>query len=496
MAPSPRVLAFAALAAALLVPLAAQQDAAAESGFTNTKKTAGIIMKFCHNETFLLQECKERYGGIGWTDRINVLVYAPGWNEDGDRIEQIGGPSNPITVTTDAARVTNVEFTETGADTGMFMGVVKMTGERGYVVHDTYRTTARVPGATIDADRFGGPGNPLSAHARAVMIATSPQDGQVSVTWEFNEDEFVIRSAEYGWQVGQAEFGKAAYDVNEDVTFFIRDTDLWTHHHAVATNYVRVYSDTDRDGIHVGVKFLTGGGHAKAEKEAEYTHLTTPAASSLTKYTPDGEWKTYLWWEPGGVLGAGQDYDVNLMVHDGLTDMHQMGISYDMEIYLDGELLESRTDRYWVDGQGIEPVRFEERGSAKIVISDIFKGGQGVDFSFQVAPEPVVEDVVPEHRSFGEGGLPGYLVGYEHPHYYNYLPGGFSLTMDDSSGDTDRLRVSHGDTIYVEYEDLTLPRPHFEGDRKLIVARALVLDTGAEVPGGSEMYIGVPQPGA
>jgi hypothetical protein len=41
-------------------------------------------------------------------------------------------------------------------------------------------------------------------------------------------------------------------------------------------------------------------------------------------------------------------------------------------LYLNGELVESRNNRYSVDGQGVEPIRFDERGSAKIVISNIF----------------------------------------------------------------------------------------------------------------------------
>ena len=36
---------------AISVPL---QSVYAESGFTNTKKTAGVIMKFCANEVFTL----------------------------------------------------------------------------------------------------------------------------------------------------------------------------------------------------------------------------------------------------------------------------------------------------------------------------------------------------------------------------------------------------------------------------------------------------------
>ena len=71
-------------------------------------------------------------------------------------------------------------------DTGIFMGVVKLTGQMGtYTVHDTYLTTVKTPGMTMDNDgapmpmmipRMGT--SPISAHDRAVMIATSPQDGE------------------------------------------------------------------------------------------------------------------------------------------------------------------------------------------------------------------------------------------------------------------------------------------------------------------------------
>ena len=45
-------------ALAVSVPL---QSVYAESGFTNVKKTAGVIMKFCANEVFTLQDGHERY---------------------------------------------------------------------------------------------------------------------------------------------------------------------------------------------------------------------------------------------------------------------------------------------------------------------------------------------------------------------------------------------------------------------------------------------------
>ena len=462
----------------------------ADTGFTNVQKSAGIIMKFCANETFKLQDCHERYEGIGWTDRVNVLIYAPGWNEDTDKIEQIGTTENPIDVYTDANRVNGVEFTETGPDTGVFMGVVKLTGAMRYTVHDTYLTTVKTPGMSMDPDMMN-----ISAHDRAVMIGTSTQDGRLTVDWEYNEDRHVYRTGYYTWQIGQAEFHKDTYDINEKVTFFIRDTDLWKHHREFFTNYVKVYSDSDKAGIFVGVQYVKDMDHATIQNAAYDRHLTEPAASSLTKYTPDGQWKTYLWTEPGGVIGVDQDYNFNLMAHDGFTDIHEMGLSYDMDIFLNGELIESRNDQYWVDGQGVEPIRFDERGSAKVVISNIFdQPGQEVNFSFQVAPEAILEEVVPRHGAFEEGNVPNYFVGYEHPHHINYLPGEFFMTDGDSSQEQNRLRVSNGDTIYIEYEDITLPRPYTTADSMEIVARALVLDTGVHmVSDDSEIFVETPR---
>lgn len=450
----------------------------------------GMSMKFCVNETFDPSECNERYEGIGWTDRINVLIKAPGFNENPYAIDTIGNDDDPIDVYTRDNRLENVEFSETGIDTGIFMGVIKLTGEAGYTIHDTFRADIQTTGMTMtdvmtgmEMDMATGEMTMVfqdtSSFDRAAMIATQPQDGAITVNWNFHEDEYLSKSATYGWQVGAAEFKKEVYDINEPVTFFIRDADLWKHHAEFFTNYVNVYSDSDPAGIYVGVQFTKNMEHAQIDDGFTDRHLTTVAASSLTKYTPDGKWKTYFWTEPAGVLGINQDYDLNLMVHDGRTDIHEMGLSYDMDIYLNGELVESRPNQYSADGQGVQPVRFDERGSAKIVISNIFNDEkQTVNFSFQIAPEAILKEVVPRHPTHEEAGKPDYLKGYEHPHYYNYLEGEFYMTTTDSSSSRNKLHVENGDSIYVSYNDITLPKPYLEGEELDIVAIAAVVDTG------------------
>lgn len=238
---------------------------------------------------------------------------------------------------------------------------------------------------------------------------------------------------------------------------------------------MRVYSDTDQSGIFVPVAFMPNHDHGSAVEYKGITEqLSEPAASSLTKYTPDGQYKIYFWWQPGGVIGVDQEYDLNFMVHDGKTDIHQMKLSYDMEIWFNGELIDVRNDRLFGDGHGIEPVKFDERGSVQIKINNIFDNDVGQDFSFQVAPEAILEDVAPRHHSF-DTPLDEFEGRYG-THYIDVLEGEFFVTLDDDSSELDRLRVSDGDTITVEYIDLTLPEPYTPRDSFDVKAKTIIFN--------------------
>ena len=160
------------------------------------------------------------------------------------------------------------------------------------------------------------------------------------------------------------------------------------------------------------------------------------------------------------------------MVHDGKTDMHQMKLNYDMEIWFNGELVEVREDRFFGDGHGVEPVNFDERGSVKIVMSNIFDNDIQQDFSFQVAPEAILEDVAPRHSAFSTPV--DEFEGRYGTHYIDVLEGEFFVTLEDDSSQLDRLRVSDGDTITVEYIDLTLPEPYTSRDTFDIKATTIV----------------------
>ena len=460
-----------------------------------TMKTPGIIMKFCQNAATTLQDCDEKYSGYTHTDRIYVLVYANGFNEDSQKLDNIGIEANgygKIKVTTREGTANEIRFTETGPDTGVFLGIVKLTGTPMGVVHNENNMVIRTMGMNMDnimvMTMMGSTTYSwmMSAHDVAVKIATGTQDGAVTVSWEANEDVNIVKSATWEWRVGEIEFDKPQFIKGEPITFKLNDADLWIHHADFHTYYIHAYSDTDMAGIYVPVQFTPNHDHGGqlGGGEIEDVQLSEPASSSLIKYTPEGEYKLYFWWQPGGVIGVDKDYNINIMVHDGLTDIMQSKLTYGMEIYLNGELIEKRTERFADDGHAVEPVRFDKRGTAKIIITDIFDGDVKQDFSFQVAPEAIVEQVVGKHSAFAEGNIPEDWKGRIHGHYVDILEGSFDVTFDDHSHSKNTLRVSDGDSIYVEYEDRTLPNdndgliggPYTSADQKDIIAQTFVFD--------------------
>ena len=492
-----RIITFAILSTFVLsIPFAVlNADAIPPNSFSNTKEAPGIIMKFCMNAATTMQDCDEKYSGYTHTDRIYVLIYANGFNEDPEKMDSIGLGQNgygEIKVTTRDATADEIAFTETGPDTGVFLGIVKMTGKNMGVVHDENGVQIKTMGMNMDnimpMTMMGKTTYDwmMSAHDVAVKLPTGTQDGAVTVTWEANEDVNIVKSATWEWRLGEIAFDKEQFIVGEPITFKLHDADLWIHHADFHTYYIHAYSDSDLAGIYVPVSFTPNHDHGEklGGGEVEDVQLSEPASSSLIKYTPDGEYKLYFWWQPGGVIGVDKDYNINIMVHDGLTDIMKSKLTYGLEIYLNGELIEKRIERFADDGHAVEPVRFDERGTAKIVITDIFDGDVKQDFSFQVAPEAIVKQVVGKHSAFTEGNIPEDWKDRMHGHYVDLLEGSFDVTFDDHSFSKNTLRVSNGDSIYIEYEDLTLPNdnegllggPYSSADELEIIAQAFVFD--------------------
>ena len=285
----------------------------------------GYRMAFCTNMAWTFAECEEQYDGYTWTDRFTVLIGANGFNEDSTKIDMIGGKTDfPIHVYSQISRIPagDVIFHETGLDTGVFMGVIKMTGQsydadgdggndmmrmnEGNVkctdrnasssmnmfifglpfISDFFSMTTNFFLPSIDAATLGGTHPDIdktcvwnkmstmkqeeiiitSSYDYAAKIKTEFQDGAVTVVFEYQDDpqtKTIAATASHTWRLGEVYFDKDAYYVGEPVTFYLRDADLWTMHHGQPAEYdvVEIYSSSDSAGVSSPVKFVMNHDH-------------------------------------------------------------------------------------------------------------------------------------------------------------------------------------------------------------------------------------------
>jgi len=204
----------------------------------------------------------EKYDGYSWEGKINVMIYAPGWNQDSGKFDTIGTTDDtPIGVIVrnntegNSGAVKSLSpcgFVETGPDTGLFYGRIKLSG-----------TDLDVNGDTVGEMKFGksscanlsGSGTTASAkspHREAAKLE-STQSGALTVWWQYNDDpdQVISRSASYSMSEAKIEFNQEYYEHDERVLIKLTDKDLKGKPKDKAVVKTRVYSDSDPAGIYL-----------------------------------------------------------------------------------------------------------------------------------------------------------------------------------------------------------------------------------------------------
>ena len=203
----------------------------------------------------------ETYENYGWWGKVNVLIYAPGWNFDENLIEVIGDGSDGKGIVTFHSRSeygfseysgSGCGLTETGPNTGLFVGRLKITGH-DYDLNNDGVLDTRLGGEKCSDIHNGG-------YNRGYDLGKleGGREGGFTVNWQYStepEDKFVTRTATFQWNLATIDFVADKFSINDKVQFKFYDKDTYGMSQKDATASFKIYSDSDKTGFEMPINW-------------------------------------------------------------------------------------------------------------------------------------------------------------------------------------------------------------------------------------------------
>jgi hypothetical protein len=179
-----------------------------------------------------------------WTDKVYITIVAPDHNFDSGLVDEIGNTANdPIKVSTRGNQLDNYKLVESGADTGIFIGEVTLSG----MSHDADGDGTLDISGTATELTTGATSGPTEG-----KLATTDNDG-LTVSFEFSEDETVVGSALIRWNIGEVQWLEASYPASGTGVIRVIDADMNLNPEAIDNFAVDAWSDSDAGGIDLTV---------------------------------------------------------------------------------------------------------------------------------------------------------------------------------------------------------------------------------------------------
>ena len=212
---------------------------------TRDDKPPGITMLFCgHNKNKkTITECEDTVEGYSWGSKINILIFAPAWNEDSEKIDTIGDDSEfPIGAYSRTSRHDGpCKLVETEPDSGLFYGRLKLNG----FPHDAHGTGVKYLWGSKTCESGKGADN----ESIKIGAGGGSEGGAFTVFWKYDQDKTITKTGYYTWREGTIEFDKNYYGLDDIATVTLHDIDLEVFPFDMNTIRLRVWSDTDTEGI-------------------------------------------------------------------------------------------------------------------------------------------------------------------------------------------------------------------------------------------------------
>ena len=216
--------------------------------FAKKKYNAEPKIYLCGNSKDLKTCLDKQLDKANWFGKVTIMVYAPGWNEDSDKRDSIGNTAeSALTITSrgDGNQTfkqgicTDTGLIETGEDTGVFYGRLKLSGMDHDINNDGSKDTG-----------LGGTQCKNSPFDEYAKVETG-RDGAFTVNWEYNPEanKTVTATLPYSWNIANIEFLEDEYAMNSVVQFKFKDKDLGDMPKDKSEVTFRVWSSSDMSGI-------------------------------------------------------------------------------------------------------------------------------------------------------------------------------------------------------------------------------------------------------
>lgn len=175
-----------------------------------------------------------------WTDKVYVTIVSPDHNFDSNAIDEIGdSKDNEININTrDGGELEQYKLVETGADTGIFVGEIILTG----FAHD----------ADGDNDDTDAPNTTIGSGPTSGLLQASDNDG-LSVSFEASDGDTVIGSALIRWNIGEVQWLEASYPASGSGVLRVIDPDMNWNPESVDSFDITVWSDSSAGGVSLSV---------------------------------------------------------------------------------------------------------------------------------------------------------------------------------------------------------------------------------------------------
>ena len=235
-------------------------------GVQFVKKTAAEPqMYFCgwEKNRKTLGDCfeNETYENYGWWGKVNVLIYAPGWNFEENEIEVLGNGDTGRGIVTFHSHSeygfseysgSGCGLTETGPNTGLFVGRLKLTGH-DYDLNNDGVLDTKLGGAKCSEIHTGG-------YNRGYDLGKleGGRDGAFTVNFQYStepKDRFVTKTATFGWNLATIDFVADKFSINDKVEFKFYDKDTYGMSAKDATASFKIYSDSDKAGFEMPINW-------------------------------------------------------------------------------------------------------------------------------------------------------------------------------------------------------------------------------------------------